>query len=303
MHCAIPLDYLYILLVPKAFQTCPHLAIYDFSQADIPSHHLCTLLLPDEDSDIGEEAPWYQAHTGDRLRRAFLRRPVASTSMVVLTFYHIYSEDNSERGNHYLIPRTTLLAQIRAPKSRQTQTQLQTHSLSGGATRGSRVPVPAVPWADWGPQGCLRLSLQCRQVHRACLMSFGSRFPLFIVDKEDPGKAFVYVFDINPLVACHERQLLTTRHHPNPSISNAMSGDPAKGVTGMVVEDIEAVLPGLVDPDCSRIPYIAYRFQLPDVLMEWREGQFIGRVAMGMTGFTIKMVGGEYEKAEQTWTV
>ncbi|KAM5541131.1 hypothetical protein V8D89_005060 [Ganoderma adspersum] len=72
-----------------------------------------------------------------------------------------------------------------------------------------------------------------------------------------------------------------------------------------VIEDIEAVLPGVIDRDCSSIPYLAYRFkiELPDAPLKWELGdaQVIRAVVMAMTGFTF--VGVEHEKAVQTWTV
>ncbi|PIL34945.1 hypothetical protein GSI_02732 [Ganoderma sinense ZZ0214-1] len=301
----VPLDYPHFLLVPKAFQdgTYPHLAIYSFeSSHPIPSRPICTLLLPEEEYSPGEgtETPWYQVHTGDRPQTSdghFYAD--LSKSMVVLTFYHVYFEDNSERETRYLIPRGTLLAQIQAAESRQTQ--LQTHSTSGGT---GEVMVPAVRWADWGPQGCLRLSLQCMQAYRALAMPFSSRLPLFVVDESDreSRSAAVYVFDINPLVARRERQLLAARKQESESAGSEVQ--PAIETTG-IVEDIEAVLPGVVDPDCSSIPYVAYRFPLPspDAPAEWQRGWFINAVVMGMTGFTIKMAGVEYEKTEQTWTI
>ena len=55
-------------------------------------------------------------------------------------------------------------------------------------------------------------------------------------------------------------------------------------------EDIEEVLPGIVDTDCAAIPYAVYRFPLPHfrgtespVLPEIRE------VTMSMAGFTVEV--------------
>ncbi|KAM5536867.1 hypothetical protein V8D89_009414 [Ganoderma adspersum] len=119
--------------------------------------------------------------------------------MIVLTFYHEYFQDDSVHETHYLIPRTTLLAQIRNAESRRTQTP----DLDSGGPG-----VQAVPWADWGPQGCLRLSRRCMQAQHAAAMPFGTRLPLFVVDESDSRSASVYVFDINAHVARRERQVL-----------------------------------------------------------------------------------------------
>ena len=56
------------------------------------------------------------------------------------------------------------------------------------------------------------------------------------------------------------------------------------------MEDIEAILPGVVDPDCSSIPYVAYRIQLPSAPLEWHLWWYdMDVLAMGMTGFTVKV--------------
>ena len=92
----------------------------------------------------------------------------------------------------------------------------------------------------------------------------------------------MYVFDINPHVARYQRQIRAARKHGDPATVTSM---------GTIVEDIEGVLPGVVDPDCSSIPYVAYRFSLsmygPG---EWppAAGQLISAVVMGMAGFVIK---------------
>ena len=51
---------------------------------------------------------------------------------------------------------------------------------------------------------------------------------------------------------------------------------------GAIVEDVEAALPGVVDPECSTIPYVVYRFDVPERLE-------IRSVVMSMTGFTVKV--------------
>ena len=90
----------------------------------------------------------------------------------------------------------------------------------------------------------------------------------------------MYVFDINPHVARHQKQIRATRKHGDPATVTRM---------GTIVEDIEGVLPGVVDPDCSSIPYVAYRFKLPYNPREWPDGHSISSVVMSMTGFTVKV--------------
>ena len=53
-----------------------------------------------------------------------------------------------------------------------------------------------------------------------------------------------------------------------------------------IVEAIGAVLPGIVDPSCSKIPYAVYRFKLPYDPEQWEK---IHLVVMSMTGFTVKV--------------
>ncbi|KAM5541123.1 hypothetical protein V8D89_005052 [Ganoderma adspersum] len=279
----VPLDYPYFLVVPKLPHTYPHhhieayppaLDIYNLSPSVTPSPHVCTLQLHSENLAPGESMIFNAICTGDRPQTSdghFL--PDLSRSIVVLTFY--IHGPHGERETHLLIPRATLLAQLRAAES--------AHQTGGSETQAVRIP-----WADWGPQGCLRLSLPSPvSGHRA--VPFGSRFPLFVLDESDPRHAAVCVFDVDPLVARSQRQV--------SSISPPE--EPAAGTTTIIIEDIEAVLPGVVDPDCSSIPYVAYRFQLPHAPKEWR---FIEAVVMGMTGFTIKVLR-FYLQQEQTWTV
>ena len=270
----VPLDYPYLLLVPRpSAGDYRHLSIYSFAPSNILGRLICTLRLSDEESRSENGVMlWYKVHTGNRPQTSEGHfHADLSLSMVVLTFDHEYREDASQRLTHYLIPRATLLAQIHHAESQQTQTDSD-----------SRRPGPAmqaVPWADWGPQGCLRLSRRNVQVQLVVAMPFGTRFPLFVVDESDSRSASVYVFDINPYVARYQRQVLAARKH-----------DPATGTSmGTIIEDIEAVLPGVVDPHCSSIPYIVYRFPLPYAPEEWHVRQFIRAVVMGMTGFTVKV--------------
>ena len=120
-----------------------------------------------------------------------------------------------------------------------------------------------------------------------------------VVLPDDPSNS-VYVFEVNPLSARHARA-----QHDTLSESTA------------VVEDVEAVLPGVVDPECAAIPYVVYRFALP------RSERSISKVQMSMTGFVVTVSssrslllicylpvdvclqygGFGINNAEETWTV
>ena len=65
-------------------------------------------------------------------------------------------------------------------------------------------------------------------------------------------------------------------------VSDADSDDADWKATA-IVEDIGAALSGVIDPECSAIPYVVYRFQLP--YMPWEFP--IVAVRMSMTGFTV----------------
>ena len=231
----------------------------------MPNRHICMLGLPSEDLRSDECIEHHTIATGDQPQysRGHFHADL-SQSMVFLRF--IINGPEHARETHYLIPWTTFLAQIRHAESRETL-----------RADDSQVQQP-IPWAEWGQQGCLRLQHEVRPIYA---MPFGSRFPLFKVDESDSRSAAVYVFDINPHVARHQRQVFATTRERD-------SLQPRESGVAVIVEDIETVLPGVVDPHCSRIPYILYQFQLPYGPEEW-ESQF-GRfpwVAMSTTGFTI----------------
>ena len=100
----------------------------------------------------------------------------------------------------------------------------------------------------------------------------------------------MFVFDVDPLSA-HRRSRRRQRlaaHHPEGGDSNSNAGDSQPGSTA-IIDDIEAVLPGVVDPECARIPYVAYRFKLPYDPAEWQVGHMIQSMVMNMTGFTVKV--------------
>ncbi|KAM5541124.1 hypothetical protein V8D89_005053 [Ganoderma adspersum] len=283
----VPLDYPYLLVLPVEPEEDPHFHIYSFSPSAIPNRHgICALRLPEERVEDDEQIDLRAIYTGDRPQTSAGHfHADLSRSMVVLQFFIEGLE--GDRETHYLFPRATFLAQIRHAESRQAR-----------RADGSR--AQSIPWADWGPQGCLRLSMYRQHaIHRARGIPFGSRFPLLIVDESDFRRASVYVFDINPHVARHETRVPAARQRDH---SASEETDPGTSTAGNV-QDIEAVLRGVVDPDCSSIPYVAYRFGLPYGPAEWQFGHRIGAVVMGMTGFTVKMAGVEFEKTEQTWTV
>ncbi|KAM5539529.1 hypothetical protein V8D89_006801 [Ganoderma adspersum] len=286
----VPLEYPYCLVVPRAPEACPHLSIYSFSESpsDIP---IRTLQLPEQNT--GERLVWHETSEGHF-------RADMSLSMVALTFCIMGPGPSPEYEYeaHLLIPRATLLSQARlgAAASRQADGSL---SLSE--------PRPSVPWADWGPRGCLWLRLRPPQhtARRIVLIPFSSWMPLVVLDDRDFKSASVFVFDINPFFPRRpQQQALGAPQDDSNSKSDCESEE--RKMVG-VIEDIEAVLPGVIDWDCSSIPYLAYRFkiELPDVPMEWEFGdaQVIRAVVMAMTGFTVKFVGVEHEKAVQTWTV
>ncbi|KAM5541125.1 hypothetical protein V8D89_005054 [Ganoderma adspersum] len=263
----IPLDYPYLLLVSRQPQEDPYFNIYSFSPSEIPSRHVCKLRLPEEDLRSDERIEWHTIDTGDQPQSSEGHfHADLSHSMVVLQFFIAGLED--ARETHYLIPRATFLAQIHHAES------CQTLPMDANGVR-------PVPWADWGLNGCLRLRLRSQDAGRHTLgMPFGSRLPLLINDESDFRSAEVYVFDINPHVARHQRQVLAAREYD--SLQSRETG------TTAIIEDIEAVLPGVV----------------PCEPVEWQYADTIGAVIMNMTGFTVNMAGvSEYEKTEQTWTV
>ena len=250
---------------------------------------VCTLQLHSENLAPGEHLTFHAISTGDRPQTRtsdghFL--PDLTRSVVVLTFYIHSPRGDSERETHLLVPRATLLAQIRDAAAPQSQEQ-RTDGSSDSEAQAVRTPrVRALVWADWGPQGCLRLCPPSPvSGHRA--VPFGSRFPLFVLDEPDPRNAAVCVFDVDPLVARSTRQVGSTSSSlEEPRRTGAGTASTTTHTRIIEDEDIEAVLPGVVDPACSSIPYVAYRFPLPRAHKEWR---FVEAVVMGMTGFTVKV--------------
>ena len=129
-----------------------------------------------------------------------------------------------------------------------------------------------VPWQDWGPHGSLRLRPrpQHGNVRQISLVPSGSRMP--VVGFDGPH-ASVYMFDVGPLrVAARTRR----------------DRDDPRSATAIAVEDVEAALPGVVDPEWAAIPYVVYRFRLPR-LPSGLDHDAIWAVRMSMAGFTVKV--------------
>ena len=120
-----------------------------------------------------------QAHTGDRAEETTGHfRTDASRSVVVLhiRFRGPEQEDDgpgvvNEYDTYVLVPRTTLAAQIHAAEcSASRQRERDGDDTSSGSEDTLVTPLadqpeppsqmpPCVPWANWGPRGCLRLRL------------------------------------------------------------------------------------------------------------------------------------------------
>ncbi|KAI1790003.1 hypothetical protein LXA43DRAFT_540985 [Ganoderma leucocontextum] len=253
------------LLVTRKPPESPYLHIYSISPS-APNRPMCTLQLPGLNS--GERLMGYKISSSLRppaLEGHFRADPLLS--ILVLTCRIRGPE--GEYITHLLIPSTTLLAQVDAaldsPDSRE---------------HPDTPPVP-VPWKDWGPHGCLRLHVHLASGHVPddialipSLIPSGSRMPLVWFEDPNVKRASVYVFEINPLAARHAR-LLAARS----------DGSQATAVVG----DVEAALPGVVDPECSAIPYVVYRFRLPYSPLERHHWHRIRSVDMSMTGFTVRV--------------
>ena len=328
MFCIIPLDPPYLLLFPAfyaGFTSVPqlhlNLAIYNFMPSPspspesepIPARHVCTLELPPPKPE--EPITWSHAHTGDRAEETTGHfRADPSQSIVVLhTCIKSFDSDNESKCNTYvLIPRATFASQIRVADSTHSTQRQDMHS---SASPNLPMPVPApvsVPWADWGPRGCLRLRRwSAISQDRATLIPFGSRMPMVVFDGPEES-ASVYVFDVNPLVARSvlaapsRRRAAANEDNNRPGNKEGQedgegTSDPqsavvaalprAVTVTGLVDrEDIEMVLPGVVDPECAAIPYVLYRFPLPYPSHEESEvPPEICKVTMSMAGFTVEV--------------
>ncbi|PIL34956.1 hypothetical protein GSI_02743 [Ganoderma sinense ZZ0214-1] len=301
-------------------------------------HHVCTLELPP--APPGERVTWSQAKTGDRRAeestghfRTDMTRSVVTLSIQyesVKLYRNPYDdgydamigqEDEDEPAyaytTHLLIPQATLTAQIQAAESASAARQTRMGDDAGVGNADSptqHAPAPlapsvTVPWADWGPRGSLRLYQRGAFFNSARVSvpaPFGSRLP-FVVESdsgraESAGTGSVYVFDVNPLVARS-----TLRAHRD------RRGSAAAPTAVVDTEDVEKVLPGVVDPECAAVPYVVYRFPLPypspPASSETPPGSPVGppeirAVTMSMAGFTVEFDESvEYEKRSQTCIV
>ncbi|PIL34944.1 hypothetical protein GSI_02731 [Ganoderma sinense ZZ0214-1] len=142
--------------------------------------------------------------------------------------------------------------------------------------------VPSVPWADWGPQGCLRLHSQAwpeaHEMPDLRLVPFGSRFPLALFDEHDFEYVCEYVFDVSPLVARRERHL-AARQHEYANLKREFTDPPLPGIAYDVEEMTQ--IPGSVDRGCSGM-------HPPEE--GTMERHVIESVVMGIAGFTVEMI-------------
>ena len=289
--------------------------------------HVCMLELPPL-ARPGENVTWSRARadTGDRADETtghFRADPSRSIIVFSVSTEAIEGsdedgdedEDDGEYTTYLLIPRTTLSAQISAAESRRRRDPT---SFEFEGTTGTNASMLSVPWEDWGPRGCLRICPRNPLFHGAdadCSLSpFGSRMPFMVFDGPEKESASVYAFDVNPLVA---RSVLAAQRASDESASDSDSdserelaiereqgmsevgvgGDGpglprAVTVTAVVhhAENIEEVLPGVVDPECAAIPYVVYRFPLPDSRRaDSTIPPEIRQVTMSMAGFTVKV--------------
>ncbi|PIL34947.1 hypothetical protein GSI_02734 [Ganoderma sinense ZZ0214-1] len=280
----VELDDAFILVLPRHSDSGsePHLRVYSLSPS-ASSHPLCFLQLPPLILSPGDrvvarcvgtsrQPPIPEGH--------FQADP--SMSMIVIS-HSIESEATRPspcRISKLLIPCTALLNQIR---------------LVVDSDPASLGPPVLVPWQDWGPSASLRLLVPVHPHpddfgNSIAMVPYGSRLPIVAFD--DPvghARASVYVIDINPLTARHARLALA-----------AQSESGARTTATAIVEDVEAALPGVVDPEIKGIPFVVYRFELPPLRPNW---PMIRAVRMSMTGFTVTYGNDGPELNDESWTV
>ncbi|PIL34965.1 hypothetical protein GSI_02752 [Ganoderma sinense ZZ0214-1] len=296
MHVVL-LDPSYLLVTPR--DDCPrsrYLTIFSISPT-VPSRPLCTLQLPG-DHKVDPEQPlslftMVMSPSSSPPGGHFRADP--SMSMVVLT-YEGWQGAHGILTTYLLIPFTTILAQIRPVAPHR----------GGGATADEQVPHPApydppapIPWEDWGARGCLRLRPQTgayAMLPQPRVIPFSSRIPIVVYHDPLFRNVSIYVVDINPLAARHASSQARAAHESD------------RGATAVaVVEDVEGALPGVVDPECSAIPYVVYRFPLRDVSGPRWNGRplrcSIWLVEMTMTGFALSLTTGVYAGPLPSWTV
>ncbi|PIL34980.1 hypothetical protein GSI_02767 [Ganoderma sinense ZZ0214-1] len=148
----------------------------------------------------------------------------------------------------------------------------------------------------WGALASLRLWVPVHPHERhisdcVSLVPCGSRMPIVMFDDAGCTRASVYVFDINPFVARQTPQILAAQPDSGPG-----------AIATAIVEDVDAALPGIVDPECSASPFVVYRFGIPLPEVEHYAWRMIQAVRMSMTGFTVTFGDGPLE-TDHTWTV
>ena len=201
VHVAL-LDDSYLLVTPEhqSAARAPHdLNIYSISQsAPGGPKAICTLRLPEQLEGAYEgfllSFDMAMSATSSTLGGHF--RPDPSLAMLVLTY--IARGTHGSSTTRLLIPYATILAQVRAAASQQSETTAGQQRPSGPVAP----PVP-VPWQDWGARGCLRLRLHPARHHVLRVTPFGSRFPVVMYDDDRFRTGSIYVFDVNPLTARH----------------------------------------------------------------------------------------------------
>ena len=269
------LDDRHVLVTSKHF--APSVDIYSFSRS-APDHRLCALEIPQEST--GEFRISCQISTGGRPETSeghFRADP--SQSMVSVSLHT--ADMQREYASIFLIPHATILAQIQAAENRKPEEPTEEWDAERFPGEWDAVRVP---WAVWGPSGCLRLQLQLpHRSSRVPLLPCGSRAPVVaFLGCADFKTDAIFVFDVNPLAAHRAKHVLATRRERSELDHEEMA----------IVEDVEAVRPGVVGPGCSDIPYVVYRFKLPyaDCSTDSSAGgRTIRAVEMSLTGFTVKV--------------
>nr|VWP01628.1 N/A [Ganoderma boninense] len=291
-HNFVLLDDTYILALPAESDpdsdSEPPLLVFSLappSQSPATTRPLCCLQLPAVSLNPGERVV-------DREMRTSRHPPTPnghfhddpSVSMVVLT-YDLAMDGSAwparSRTSYLLIPCAALLAHLRLVSV-------------VGASPDPDPPAP-VPWEAWGPLMSLRLwaAVHPHADHfpgSIALVPYGSRMPVVVFEGPDCTRASVCVFETNPLVVRHARAIARSNSDLN---SEAGSGGILESRTratvgSAIVEDVEAALPGVVDPECSAIPFVVYRFGIPlDMEEEQHASRMIQAVRMSMTGFTV----------------
>ena len=261
----VPWGDAHILVTPADAVPPQYIHLYSLS-TPTPNRPLLTLQLPKFDLNPGEtlygvtmKTSLHTSAPGGHFRAD------PEQSMLLLT-HQVLPEDshpdnmNIRSSSHVLIPYATLRRQLDAVTIE-----------SDSADRESSGPPAPILWQDWGSRTSLRLRVRPKRELGADLddlvtsIPLGSRLPVVVLDGS--SSASMYVFDIDPLAARYARGM--------------SQGDGSESTA--IVEDVEAALPGVVDPDCAGVPFVVYRFTLPP------SDRWIREVQMSLTGFAVKV--------------